>query len=385
MTSYRPAARVATRIAFFVAGFGAACWASLVPFVKQRAAIDEATLGALLLCVGAGSVIAMMLTGTLGTRFGSKPIVFGGGVGLAVILPLLAIAHDAATLGIALFGFGAALGSLDVAMNINAVEVERMEGRPLMSGFHAQYSMGGFGGSALATFLLAARTGVFASMLLCSALMFAGILIARRHLIETPRRRGGPLLAVPRGIVLLLAGLVAISFLLDGVLLSWGALFISGKGLVPATQGGLGYMLFSIAMMAGRLSGDTLTTRIGDRSMMFWGGSVATAGMVVLLVAPIAPVALAGFLLIGLGASNVVPIMFRRAGAQRAMSPSLAVVAITMTGYAGNLVGPASIGIIADQAGLSTAFWLLAGLVCLIPCCAGFVTHPRAARVRPAA
>ena len=385
MTSYRPAARVATRIAFFVAGFGAACWASLVPFVKQRAAIDEATLGALLLCVGAGSVIGMMLTGTLGTRFGSKPIVFGGGVGLAVILPLLAIAHDAATLGIALFGFGAALGSLDVAMNINAVEVERVEGRPLMSGFHAQYSMGGFGGSALATFLLAARTGVFASMLLCSALMFAGILIARRHLIETPRRRGGPLLAVPRGIVLLLAGLVAISFLLDGVLLSWGALFISGKGLVPATQGGLGYMLFSIAMMAGRLSGDTLTTRIGDRSMMFWGGAVATAGMVVLLVAPIAPVALAGFLLIGLGASNVVPIMFRRAGAQRAMSPSLAVVAITMTGYAGNLVGPASIGIIADQAGLSTAFWLLAGLVCLIPCCAGFVTHPRAARVRPAA
>ena len=385
MTSYRPAARVATRIAFFVAGFGAACWASLVPFVKQRAAIDEATLGALLLCVGAGSVIGMMLTGTLGTRFGSKPIVFGGGVGLAVILPLLAIAHDAATLGIALFGFGAALGSLDVAMNINAVEVERMEGRPLMSGFHAQYSMGGFGGSALATFLLAARTGVFASMLLCSALMFAGILIARRHLIETPRRRGGPLLAVPRGIVLLLAGLVAISFLLDGVLLNWGALFISGKGLVPATQGGLGYMLFSIAMMAGRLSGDTLTTRIGDRSMMFWGGAVATAGMVVLLVAPVAPVALAGCLWMGWGASNVVPIMLRRAGAQRAMSPSLAVVAITMTGYAGNLVGPASIGIIADQAGLSTAFWLLAGLVCLIPCCAGFVTHPRAARVRPAA
>ncbi|MBK1824984.1 MFS transporter [Burkholderia orbicola] len=385
MTSYRPAARVATRIAFFVAGFGAACWASLVPFVKQRAAIDEATLGALLLCVGAGSVIGMMLTGTLGTRFGSKPIVFGGGVGLAVILPLLAIAHDAATLGIALFGFGAALGSLDVAMNINAVEVERVEGRRLMSGFHAQYSMGGFGGSALATFLLAAHAGVFASMLLCSALMFAGILIARRHLIETPRRRGGPLFAVPRGIVLLLAGLVAISFLLDGVLLSWGALFISGKGLVPATQGGLGYMLFSIAMMAGRLSGDTLTTRIGDRSMMFWGGSVATAGMVVLLVAPIAPVALAGFPLIGLGASNVVPIMFRRAGAQRAMSPSLAVVAITMTGYAGNLVGPASIGFIADQAGLSTAFWLLAGLVCLIPCCAGFVTHSRAARVRPAA
>ncbi|WP_175760968.1 MULTISPECIES: MFS transporter [Burkholderia cepacia complex] len=385
MTSYRPAARVATRVAFFVAGFGAACWASLVPFVKERAALDDATLGMLLLCIGTGSVIAMMLTGTLGTRFGSKPIVVGGGVGLAAILPLLAIAHDAVTLGIALFGFGAALGSLDVAMNINAVEVERIEGRPLMSGFHAQYSMGGFGGSALATFLLTAHAGVLASMLLCSALMFAGILIARSRLIDTPRERGAPLFAAPRGIVLLLASLVAISFLLDGVLLSWGALFISGKGLVPATQGGLGYMLFSIAMMVGRLSGDTLTTRVGDRSMMFWGGSIATIGMVVLIVAPNAPIALAGFLSIGLGASNVVPIMFRRAGAQRAMSPSLAVVAITMTGYAGNLVGPAGIGFIADKAGLSTAFWLLAGLLCLIPCCAGFVTHPQSASARPAA
>ncbi|MGK8207785.1 MFS transporter [Burkholderia cenocepacia] len=385
MTSYRPTARVAIRVAFFVAGFGAACWASLVPFVKQRAALDEATLGMLLLCIGAGSVIAMMLTGALGTRFGSKPIIVVGGVGLAVILPLLAIAHDAVTLAIALFGFGAALGSLDVAMNINAVEVERVEGRPLMAGFHAHYSMGGCGGSALATFLLTARTGVLASMLLCSTLMFAGILIARSHLIETPRERGGPLFAVPRGIVVLLASLVAISFLLDGVLLGWGALFISGKGLVPATQGGLGYMLFSIAMMVGRLSGDTLAARVGDRSMMFWDGSIATMGMVVLIVAPLAPIALASFLAIGLGASNVVPTMFRRAGAQRAMSPSLAVAAITMTGYAGNLVGPAGIGFIANKGGLSTAFWLLAGLICLIPCCAGFVTHPQAASARPAA
>ncbi|WP_321852393.1 MFS transporter [Burkholderia diffusa] len=384
MISYHQAARRATRIAFFVAGFGAACWAPLVPFVKQRAGIDDAVFGLLLLCAGAGSVIAMLCTGTLSTRYGSRSIIIGGGAGLAVILPLLAIANDALTLGLVLFGFGASLGSLDVAMNINAVEVERMEGRPLMSGFHAQFSIGGFGGSALATFLLSVHTGALASTLLCSTLMFAAILIARSRLVETPRGRNSFLFAVPRGIVLWLASLVAISFLLDGVLLNWGALLITGKGLVPATQGGLGYMLFSITMTVGRMGGDTMTTRIGDRSMMFWGGSIATVGMVVLLVAPVAAIALAGFVLIGLGVSNVVPVIFRRAGSQRAMPPSLAVVAITMAGYAGNLVGPASMGFIASKAGLSTAFWLLAGLICLIPCCAGFVTAAQPANPRPA-
>lgn len=384
MTSYRSSARVATRVAFFVAGFGAACWAPLVPFVKQRAGIDDASLGLLLLCAGAGSVIAMMFTGTLGTRYGSRPVIVAGGVGLALVLPLLAAARDTVTLGVALFGFGASLGSLDVAMNVNAVEVERAAGRPLMSGFHAQYSIGGFGGAALTTFLLSAHAGVLAGTLSCSTLMVFAIVAARSGLIETPRGPGGPLFAAPRGIVLLLAGLVALSFLLDGVLLNWGALLITGKGVVPAAQGGLGYMLFSIAMTAGRLGGDAISTRIGDRSMLVWGGSMATAGMVVLLAAPVAAVALAGFLLIGLGASNVVPIMFRRAGSQRAMPPALAVVAITLTGYAANLVGPASIGVVASNTGLPTAFWLLAGLICLIPCCAGVVTAAQPADPRPA-
>jgi predicted MFS family arabinose efflux permease len=370
-----PAARLATRLAFLVAGFGVACWAPLVPFAKQRLGVDDGVLGLLLLCIGLGSVIAMVVTGALSARYGSKPIVVAAGFGLAIVLPLLTVASTSLTLAMALLAFGACLGSLDVAMNIHAVDVERAEGRPLMSGFHALFSVGGFIGSAVMTFLLSLHMGTFVSTLPCAALMLVAILAARSRLLVSVHASDGPLFAVPRGIVLLLAALAAITFLVEGALLDWSALLITGKGLVSAARGGLGYLFFSVAMTAGRFGGDALTARIGDRATVFWGGLLAMVGFVVLLLSPTVMLAMSGFVLIGLGASNVVPVLFRRAGSQRAMPSGLAVAAITTTGYAGLLAGPAGVGTIAKAAGLPAAFWVLAALLCLVPACAGLATR----------
>src|SRR5215470_12958872 len=91
MTSDQPAARFATRLAFLVAGFGVACWAPLVPFAKQRLQVGDGTLGLLLLCLGVGSVAAMLLAGAINARHSSRPIILAGGFGLAVLLPLLAV------------------------------------------------------------------------------------------------------------------------------------------------------------------------------------------------------------------------------------------------------------------------------------------------------
>jgi len=374
MSSDRPATRFATRLAFLVAGFGIACWAPLVPFVKQRLGVDDGVLGTLLLCIGMGSVIAMLVTGALSARYGSKPIIVTGGIGLALILPLLTVVSTPLSLGIALLAFGAALGSLDVAMNVHGIEVERAAGRPLMSGFHALFSVGGFAGSALMTLLLSIRLATLASTLICAALMLMAMLIAQPRLLQAAQTTDGPLFVKPRGIVLVIAALTAITFLAEGALLDWSALLITGKGLVTAAQGGVGYMLFSVAMTAGRFGGDAITARVGDRVTTFWGGLLAIAGFVILLTAPSAVLAMAGFLLIGLGASNIVPVLFRRAGAQKTMPPALAIAAITITGYAGNLVGPAGMGYVARGIGLPSAFWILAALLCLVPCCARLVT-----------
>ncbi len=378
MLNNHSATRLATRLAFVVAGFGISCWAPLVPFAKNRLAVDDGTLGLLLLCIGIGSVVAMQFTGALSARYGSKPAIVAGGLGLALILPLLSIAATPSTLALALLGFGASLGSLDVAMNIHAVEVERAAGRPLMSGFHALFSVGGFAGSILITALLSCRLDPLTSTLACSVIMLVAILFAWPRLLAGAQGEKGPLFAMPRGIVLLIAALAAVSFLVEGAILDWSALLIVSTGLFAPAKGGVGYMLFAIAMTVGRLAGDAVTARFGDRNILFWSGVLAVGGFALLLTAPITFLAMAGFLLIGLGASNIVPILFRKAGSQTVMPAALAISAMTTTGYAGILAGPAIIGLVSNEVGLRNAFWMLAALLCLVPPTARFVANSSA-------
>lgn len=373
-----PAARLATRLSFLVAGFGIACWAPMVPFAKLRLGVDEGMLGALLLCLGAGSVLAMLATGALSSRFGTRPVILISGFGLCAVLPLLAILSTVPALGAALLLFGASLGSLDVAMNIHAVEVEKHAGRPLMSGFHALFSIGGFAGSLMMALLLSLGASALAGALLGAGLMALALIMAAPRLLRTRAVEDGPHFALPHGIVLLLAGLTAITFLAEGALLDWGALLLTEGGLVDVKRAGFGYMFFAIAMTLGRLTGDALTARIGDRAALLWGGVVAVAGFGVLIGAPVAAVAWAGFVLIGLGAANIVPVLFRQAASQNQMPAALAIASISTTGYAGVLLGPAAIGLVAQYAGLSMSFVMLAGLVCLVPLCSGLVVRGRA-------
>jgi predicted MFS family arabinose efflux permease len=207
----------------------------------------------------------------------------------------------------------------------------------------------------------------------CSVLMLIAMTLAWPRLLRSAQAHDGPLFVLPHGIVLLLALLAAITFLIEGAMLDWGALLVIGAGLVSEAQGGIGYIVFSIAMTAGRLGGDVVVARIGDRATLVGGSLLAVAGLAVLLLAPRATIAIAGFLLIGLGASNLVPVLFRRAGTQTAMPAGLAVASITTAGYAGVLVGPAGIGFVAHAVGLPTAFWMLAALMCLVTLSAGTV------------
>jgi predicted MFS family arabinose efflux permease len=384
LTADTPSTRLATRLVFFVAGFAIACWAPLVPYAKDRLAVDERMLGILLLCLGIGSLMAMAFTGMLSARFGTRPVILASGFGLCVTLPLLAIGATPFALGLALLLFGASLGSLDVAVNIHAVEVEREAGQPLMSGFHAQYSLGGVAGAMAVTLLLSVGIAPVYCVVIAAALMLAMMLVASPRLLRTRAAAGEPHFALPRGVVLVIAVLAAISFLAEGAVLDWGALLITGKGLVNVEQGGIGFVLFSIAMTLMRFCGDALTARIGDRPTLVWGGLAAICGFAVLLLAPLPVVAMLGFVLIGLGAANIVPVLFRRAGSQKVMPPGLAIAAITTTGYAGILLGPAAIGFVAKHVGLTMAFWMIPAILLLVPLCAAMVVPGSSGRRAPA-
>jgi predicted MFS family arabinose efflux permease len=367
-------AKLATRLAFVAAGFGVACWAPLVPFAKTRCHLGDDTMGLVLLLMGAGSIVAMPLAANLSARFSSKPLVLSGGAGVAVILPLLSIVSSPIALGVALFAFGASLGSLDVAMNLHAVDVERASEYPLMSGFHALFSIGGFLGSGMVTALLSRGIAPISSTILGSTIVVSLIFAALPRMLSNRERTKQPLFAIPRGVVLVIAIFAAISFLVEGALLDWSALLLVGDHLVSAAHGGLGYMLFSIAMTFGRFAGDGIVARFGNRIVLTLGGVTALLGLCGILLAPVAWIGLVSFVFVGLGAANIVPILFRLAGTQHTMPKGLAVAALTTAGYAGMLTGPAVIGFLSKGIGLHSAFWFLAALLACVPIFGKYLT-----------
>lgn len=352
--------QVSTRIAFFIAGFAVSSWAPLVPFAKDRANLDEGVLGLLLLSLGLGSLLTMPITGLLAGRFGCRVVIMLASLVICLTLPLLAVLSSLPALAVALFFFGAGVGTVDVAVNIQAVIVEKASGRSMMSGFHGLYSVGGIVGAAGVTALLSfgmsplAATAVSVGIIL---LLLAGF---ARHLLPYGSESHDPLFVVPRGKVMFIGALCFIMFLAEGAMLDWSALFLTQlRGLDPA-RAGLGYAAFAIAMTIGRLNGDRIVQALGASQVLILGGIGAAAGLGLGVAVPSVPVTLLGFTLVGLGASNIVPVLFSAAGRQHSMPANLAIAAITTIGYAGILCGPAGIGFVAKVSSLPLALGLVA-------------------------
>lgn len=370
-----PATRLATRLSFFAAGVGAACWAPLVPYARTRLGIDEGTLGVLLLCLGAGSVMVMPAAGGLVGRFGSRAVILAGGLGFAVALPGLALGGTFPVVAASLLLFGGSLGAMDVAMNVHAVEVERGSDVPLMSGFHGLFSVGGVVGAGGTTALLAAGVTLATAALVGIAVVAVSLVVAAPRYLRTHLDERSPFIVRPRGLVLLLGVLAFVAFLVEGAVLDWSALLMTTSLGVPAAHGGLAYAVFSVAMTVGRLTGDRIVARVGRERTLALGGLITAFGLAVVVSTSSATLALAGFLLVGLGASNIVPVLFTQAGRQTSMPPGLAIAAMTTIGYAGILAGPAVMGFVADAFTLPVAFAMLAVLMLLVPACARVTTR----------
>lgn len=351
----------ATRTGFLIAGSAMAAWAPLVPIAKARVGVDDGVLGLLLLCLGLGSITAMPMVGMLASRFGCRAVIVTSALILAVVLPVLAIVDTVQGLAIALALFGASVGAVDVAINIQAVMVEKDSERNMMSGFHGLFSVGGIVGAGGMSLLLGAGVLPWIATLMFSALLVVLLLIAFPGLLPYGNRETGKarLFTLPRGIVAFIGILTFLVFLGEGAVLDWSALFLIGAHLVDPTQAGFGYTMFALAMTAGRLSGDWIVKSLGGLKVVVCGGLIAAFGFLLTVLAPTQPLAFAGFLLVGLGASNIVPVLFTAAGRQTSMPPSHAIAAITTIGYSGMLVGPAAIGFVAQHWDLDAAFMLV--------------------------
>ena len=355
-----------TRLLFLLAGFSAAAWASLVPVAKAATGVNEGQLGLVLLCLGIGSLLAMPVSGVVSTRHGCRKVLMVCGVALCACLPLLASVQNVFTLAAALFFFGAMIGTFDCVMNIQAVIVERDSKRPLMSGFHGFYSLGGLLGATTASSIMDLGVSPFATV---SGIALAGVLllvVIRRHILPYGNPAEGPAFALPRGEVLFLGMLCMTVFLVEGSMMDWSAVMLTENHGMPVAQAGYGFAAFSLTMTFGRLTGDRIVARVGRRSVVTVGGLLAMGGILLATLVPLWQAALLGYAMVGLGCSNIVPVLFTAVGCQTSMPQSVAVPAMSTLGYAGVLAGPAAIGFIAHHSSLPMAFLLVAALMLFV-------------------
>ena len=273
--------QLATRLTFFIAGFSTAAWAPLVPLARERLQLDEGSLGLLLLCLGLGSIIAMPVTGVLTTRIGCKAVITASVLLTLLTLPLLTVLEGWMAMAMAIAVFGAALGTVDIAMNLQAIIVERNSGRAMMSGFHGLYSVGGIAGASLVSLLLGSfAISPFLAAGLISAVSLILLVIAMPGLLPygDDSSEKPPLFAWPKGAVLFIGFLCFLCFLVEGAVLDWSAVFLMTERGSDIGLAGLAYAAFAVAMTLGRLTGDRLRTILGEQRVLIVGGILAAVG-----------------------------------------------------------------------------------------------------------
>lgn len=371
------AARLGTYTVFFVCGFLLAAWVSRIPAIQARLGLDTGALGLILLGGPTGLVTAMPLTGAAIARFGSRRAVTVASLGCALALPLLALAPSGWLLVLALFVFGFFNAAMDISMNAQAVEVEKRYARPIMSSFHALFSLGGLIGAALGGAAAAVEMGPLPFFTLTTLVSVLALAFALRPLLITPPAPRGPLFVWPTGVLLGLGLIVFCTGLGEGAVADWSAVFMRQTVGTSEAVAALAFSAFSVAMVAGRLSGDWLNGRFGAVLLARAGGILAAAGFLVTIVSSPPLLVMLGFVLVGLGYCTLFPLAFSAAGNTPGTSPGIALASVATLGYLGFLAGPPLIGLVAQATSLRVSFLLVAALAVLITLMAGLLRRER--------
>lgn len=369
-----PITRLAVTTVFFVCGLVSAAWVARIPAIKASLNLSAGELGLALAGMPIGLVLAMPVTGFAIARLGSRSVLIWAAFAFSLTLPLLGLASNAWWLWAVLLAFGFASAAMDISMNAQAVEVEKAYNRPIMSGFHAFFSLGGLAGAVLGGWAAAAELGPLAFFLLCALGSILLLLWAMRHLLAATLEAGAPGFALPRNAVLLGLGVIIFcTGLGEGAMADWSAVYL--REVIGTTEAlaAWGYAAFSLAMVAGRLSGDWLTHRVGPVGLARLGGLLAAAGLTAALLAQGPLPVLLGFVLVGLGYCTLFPLVFSAAGRVDGVHPGVALASVATLGYLGFLLGPPLIGWIAQLSSLRLSFGVVAVLALCISALAGLL------------
>src|SRR5713226_7980648 len=332
-------ARWAIATVFFVNGLVIASWVPHIPAIKGRHALGDGELGLVLLAMAAGSVLSLPAAGWLVGRLGSRAMTTTAGVALCLVLPLPVLSGS-----------------------VSLLSVERLYRHAIMSSFHAFFSLGGAVGAALAGVAMWLGIGDTAHVWGASGVSVVAVIAAARWLLPAGAEadRSAAIFGWPTRAVLFLGLLAFAGLLAEGAMADWSAVYLHDSLAASPAVAATGFAAFSLAMTVGRLAGDRIVGRLGAGPALRVSGAVAGAGLGAALLIDAPPAAIAGFALVGLGISNIIPVLFSSAGRVGEVAAGPALAAIATPGYLGFLSGPPLIGLAAEHVSLRAAL----GIVC---------------------
>ena len=377
-TAPRPA-WLAIAAVFLVNGVTLASWISRIPTLTGRLGLGPGQVGLALMALAAGALAAFPFTGRLVDRRSSAATAMLFATVMLLALPLVGAAPAQLPLVVALFVFGAGNGGMDVSMNAQGVQVERFAGRSIINSLHGCYSLGAFAGAAIGAGAAQLNVPPLVHFLGVSGVGLAALWRVRRWLIPDrmdPRKgASGPAVAFPPRSLWLLGALALCTSVGEGAMADWSGLYLRE---VLGTSGGvaaLGFAVFSVAMLAGRFSGDALVRRFGAPRLVRTGGGLAAVGLGIALLLNQPAVMLLGFAAVGLGLSVVYPLVFSAAGSHPTVPAGRAVASVATVGYGGFLTGPPVLGWLAELTSLRAMLGLIVLLAAATAALAG-ATRP---------
>jgi MFS family permease len=364
--------RMAVGALFFMAGLCFASWASRIATIQTKLGLNDAELGAVLFSLPVGLMLSLPFSGWVITRIGSKKVVLAATLAYGAFLICLGLAQTAPELVAGLVCFGFAGNTLNISVNTQAVAAEGMHEKPIMASFHGLWSFAGFAGGAIGWFMIGNRIAPFHHFLIILALLVIGVAVVSRFLYDDSGNqkitsaeqlslRQRLSLIVP---LLTLGSIAFCSMICEGSMFDWSVVYFKKVVHAPLFLQAAGYTAFMFTMAMGRFVADFFAHRFGLKRTLKISGSLSLTGLAIAVAFPHLYTAMAGFMLVGIGVSSVVPMVYSAAAKSKTMSPGVALAAVSTVGFAGFFIGPPVIGFIARLATLRASF-IFVGLMAL--------------------
>jgi MFS family permease len=356
------AARLSIGAFFFIAGLCFASWASRIPDIKLKLGLSDGGLGAVLFALPVGLMVSLPFSGWLVHHFGSRKMVLLSAVLYPLILCNIGLVQETWQLVVVLFAFGLMGNLFNIAVNTQAVSLEVLYSRSIMASFHGIWSLAGFTGASIGTLMINFHLTPFTHFCIITGAAYLLITLLYRNSLRQDINADDdrPLFAKPDATLLKLGLIAMCCMVCEGAMFDWSGVYFqkvveAPKGLIP-----LGYTAFMSTMAGGRFAGDKLVARVGTLRVLQLSGLVIAAGLIVAIGFPSIVTATVGFMLVGIGVSSVVPLVYGVAGKSTVFSPGVALAAVSTIGYLGFLAGPPMIGFISQAANLRLSFAVIA-------------------------